>query len=175
MSDADFEIAEAHRRISNLIRPGTIEEVQLGDDPSKATARIKFDDDWTSDFLRVFQVHSGRVSSWSPPVEGEQVLVLSPSGLTEGGYALRGLPSTAFPSTSNSADLLQLFDAGDGSSDVYDLAAKTRTITTPGGTKVAGSMEIEGNLKVSTGQTVSFTTSTGQTLFFQDGILTGVN
>lgn len=128
--DLAYQLTEAHRRISNIIRPGTIAEVQLGDAPGTALARVKFSDDWTSDFRPVHQLHAGALGSWSAPVVGEQVLMLSPSGEPGAGWVLRGWNSGAKPAPSNSEQLAVLFAAG-GASDTYDLTAKKRTITLP--------------------------------------------
>lgn len=162
-----FQQADAANRLANLIRFGLIAEIDLTATPARA--RIEIEDDWVSDWLPVFQVHAGRVSSWSAPVKGEQVVILSPSGEMAAGAALRGLNFDGRPAPSDEDRKTILASWEDGAADTYDEAAKTRTITVPAGGKlrlVAGAVvvridndriaiEAEGKLITIKGETIT--------------------
>ena len=124
--DAAFDLAEAHRRLSNIVRRGVIVEVD------GSTARVQLDEGWTTDFLPVHQLHAGaRYKSWVAPTVGEQVEVRSLSGEVEAGAIHRGLPSTAQPLPSTDPDVVVLGAGADGSLDTYNLATGERAITLP--------------------------------------------
>jgi phage baseplate assembly protein V len=90
-------LAELTRRLDNLIRPGTIAEV----DHAKALCRVKTGN-ITTGWLPWFTRRAGSTNEWSPVSTGEQCVVLSPSGEHTQGFALVGLYSDANPA--NSAD-----------------------------------------------------------------------
>ena len=119
--DRDFDTAEAHRRLSNIVRRGLISAVQ------GATARVRLDADWETDFLPVRQVHAGRFKSWSAPVVGEQVDVFSLSGEVEAGVILRGLNSDAHAPPSTDPDVEVLGSAA-GYLDTFNHATGAREI-----------------------------------------------
>lgn len=129
-----FQQADTVNRLANLIRFGQIAEIDLTATPARA--RIEIEDDWISDWLPVFQVHAGRVSSWSAPVQGEQVVILSPSGELAAGAALRGLNFDGRPAPSDEDLKTILAEWGDGATDTYDEQSKTRTVTVPAGGKL---------------------------------------
>ncbi len=124
--DPAYELAEAHRRISTLVRRGVITAV------AGNTARVRLDDDWETDFLPVRQVHAGtRWKSWAAPTVGEQVEVSSLSGEIEAGAVHRGLPCDAHPPPSTDPDLVVLGHGEDGAADTYNLATHAREVTLP--------------------------------------------
>lgn len=142
MSDG-FAQADQANRIANLIRFGLVADVDLAASP--AHVRVEIEEGWLSDWLPVFQLAAGRFMTWSAPVVGEQVILLSPSGEMAAGAALRGLPFDGFsaPSAEELQTVLASWD--DGMSDIYDAASQTRTVTLPEGGKlhlVAGSVTV---------------------------------
>lgn len=90
-------IAELNRRIDNMIRLGTIAEV----DHAKALCRVKTGA-ITTTWLPFFTRRAGTTSEWDPVSLGEQCTVLSPSGELAQGVVLVGLYSTANPPQSAS-------------------------------------------------------------------------
>lgn len=73
----NFEITEINRLIANLIRIGTIAEV----DDSKALARVTIGN-LKTDWLPWATQRAGNDRTWWRPDLGEQVIVISPSGDT---------------------------------------------------------------------------------------------
>lgn len=130
MSDP-FIQADNASRLAKLVSFGTIAEVDLTATP--ATARVEIEDDLVTDHLPVFQLSAGRVRSWSAPMVGEQVMVLSPSGETGAGAVLRGLNYDGFPAPTADELTTVLASWEDGAVDLYDEATKTRAIAIPAG------------------------------------------
>lgn len=129
-----FTQADQANRLANLIRFGLIDEVDLAATPARA--RVEIEDGWVSDWLPVFQVGAGRVMTWSAPVKGEQVVILSPSGELAAGAALRGLNFDGRPAPSAEELLTILASWEDGAADTYDEATKTRIVSLPDGGKL---------------------------------------
>ena len=127
-----YRQAEGDRRTETAFMLGTIEEVDL----AAGRVRVKLDEEgWISDALPWIELRAGRVRTWSAPVVGEQVAVLSPGGEPAAGVVLRGIASTSFALPSASADLVRVvYD--DQARDDYDLAAHVRTIEVPAGGQV---------------------------------------
>lgn len=88
-------LAELARRLDNLIRPGTIAEV----DHAKALCRVKTGN-ITTGWLKWFTRRAGSTNEWDPVSIGEQCVVFSPSGDPAQGFALVGLYSDANPADS---------------------------------------------------------------------------
>lgn len=89
-------IAELNRRLANLIATGTVAQVRHN--PPRCRVAIG---KRTTEWLAWVEPCAGETSTWNPPAEGEQVVVLSPSGELAAGIVLRGLPSDAHPTPSN--------------------------------------------------------------------------
>ena len=66
---------ETERRLTNLIRFGTIAQI----DYARAVARVKSGDILT-DWLPWITPRAGKTKIWNPPTEGEQVLILAVGG-----------------------------------------------------------------------------------------------
>lgn len=130
-----FTQADQANRLANLIRFGLIAEVDLTATPARA--RVEIEDGWVSDWLPVFQLSAGRVMSWSAPVQGEQVVILSPSGELAAGAALRGLNFDGRPAPSAEELLTILASWEDGASDTYDEATGEREIVVPAAGRLA--------------------------------------
>ncbi|MFC4923841.1 MULTISPECIES: phage baseplate assembly protein V [Delftia] len=93
---------EAARRMENLIRRGTVAAVRLA---SPARIRVKVGDN-TTDWLPWLALRAGGAKGgrhWSPPVVGEQAVVLCQGGDMAQGVALVGLYSDAMPQPSEQA------------------------------------------------------------------------
>ena len=87
------------RRIANLIRFGTIAEV----DTAGARVRVTTGGILTQ-WIPWMAARAGSTAEWNPPTVGEQVLLLSPSGEPAAGVALVGLYTEARPAPSSSPD-----------------------------------------------------------------------
>lgn len=93
---------EAARRLENLIRRGTVAAVRLA---SPARIRVKVGDN-TTDWLPWMALRAGGAQGgrhWSPPVVGEQAVVLCQGGDMAQGVALVGLYSDAMLQPSDQA------------------------------------------------------------------------
>lgn len=92
MSDANHpaNLAELHRRIENLIRTGTVEEVK-GDRARIRTGEL------TTDWLPWLTLRAGDARTWWRPSTGEQVLLLCLSGELTTAVALPAIYSDANP------------------------------------------------------------------------------
>ena len=89
--------ADNNRRIENLIRFGTIAEVDL----SAAKAKVQSGGILT-DFLPFLTLRTGSTVTWSPPTVGEQCVILAMSGELTTACVLVGMYTQNAPS--NSAD-----------------------------------------------------------------------
>jgi len=91
---------ETARRLENAIRRGTVAAVRLA---SPARLRVKVGDN-TTDWLPWLALRAGGAQGgrhWSPPVVGEQAVVLCQGGDMAQGVALVGLYSDAMPQPSD--------------------------------------------------------------------------
>jgi phage baseplate assembly protein V len=70
----EFVFSEVARRLNNIVRFGTVAEIDL----KKARVRIKIGK-ITTDWLPWLTL-AGAVKIWNPPVVGEQVCVVSQGG-----------------------------------------------------------------------------------------------
>jgi phage baseplate assembly protein V len=145
------------RNLSNLIRLGTVSEVDL------ATGRCRVQSgEMQTDYLSWLVPAAGALVIWAAPSVGEQVLVLSPEGETMGGVVLRGLYSNTFPAPADSADVT-LVRFGDGALISYDAIAHALVATLPaGGTAeltADGGVTINGPLTVNGATTVNGNTT----------------
>ena len=92
MSDANHpaNLAELHRRIGNLIRTGTVEEV-MGDRARIRTGEL------TTNWIPWLTLRAGGARTWWRPSTGEQVLLLCLSGELTTAVALPAIYSDASP------------------------------------------------------------------------------
>lgn len=148
-----MNITDLLRRLANLIRLGTITEV----DHEAARCTV------SSGKLIIpnrpwLALRAGASSDWDPPTVGEQCILLSPSGETAQGVALIGLYSQQRPAPANSANVRRR-KYPDGAVIDYDHATHTLTatlpgggraqITAPGGVVILGDVDITGTVTVS--------------------------
>lgn len=120
-------VAEIQRQLGNLIRLGTVAELNL----AAARCRVQTGDILT-DWLPWFVPRAGDTIEWSAPAVGEQVVLLGPGGDTHGAIALRGVYSEAFPAPDSTASR-HLVRYADGAVIEYDHAAHALKATLPGG------------------------------------------
>ena len=119
------DIAELFRRIANLIRVGTIAEVDLSTRPAKVRVASGA---LITDWLQFLALRAGSSTTWDPPTLGEQVIVLCPDGDTAAGIVITGLNSEEIPAPSASEnEHVRVYP--DGARITYDHAAGALTAT----------------------------------------------
>ncbi|WP_263143992.1 phage baseplate assembly protein V [Pseudomonas sp. RIT-PI-AD] len=144
-----MDIAALARLIENLIRLGTVAEVQH----VPPRVRVQSGDILTT-WLPWIAARAGADVEWDPPTVGEQVLLFSPSGQTASGVVLAGLYSNAIPANGDRADLFRR-TFGDGAVIEYDRAAHhlraelpsggTTELVSDGGIRIVGPITHEGD------------------------------
>ncbi|HDL7470237.1 TPA: phage baseplate assembly protein V [Yersinia enterocolitica] len=97
------QITEILRLLRNLIRIGTVAEVDL----DQALCRVATGDN-TTGWLNWLTLRAGQSRSWWAPSEGEQVLILSLGGELDTAFVLPGVFSDDFPPPSASANGLYI-------------------------------------------------------------------
>ncbi|MYL22540.1 phage baseplate assembly protein V [Halomonas alkaliantarctica] len=122
--------AELLRLIHNLIRMGTIAEV----DHASARCRVQTGELITAR-LPWIEARSGTTRTWNPPTLGEQVVVFSPGGDPTAAVVLTGLYRTQHPAPSDSADLWHAV-MPDGAVIEYDHAASHLRAELPGSAEI---------------------------------------
>lgn len=97
------QLTEILRLLRNLIRIGTVAEVDL----DNALCRVATGENITG-WLNWLTLRAGQSRSWWAPSLGEQVLILSLGGELDTAFVLPGIFSDDFPPPSASADGLYL-------------------------------------------------------------------
>ena len=103
-----MDLTELTRRLDNLLRLGTIAEV----DHSKALAKVQSGNILT-DWLPWFTLRAGTTQTWSPPTKGEQCLVLAVSGELTTAVVLVGLYTQNAPSQSPDEHCIKFADGAE--------------------------------------------------------------
>lgn len=99
LADLERRMADLERRLSNIVRVGQVVEADY------AAGKVRVEcDDFTTDWIPWKTRRAGGDVDWWAPEVGEQVEVISPSGLTEGAYADTALYSDRHPEPENSPD-----------------------------------------------------------------------
>ena len=101
MFDMNEQISEILRLLRNLIRIGTVSEVNLSDGKCRVDTGKK-----TTGWLHWLSARAGKTRSWNAPSVGEQVLILCLGGELDTGFVLPGIFSDDNPAPSASADAL---------------------------------------------------------------------
>lgn len=114
---------ELSRRLENLIRIGTIAEI----DHASARCRIE-SGRLLTDWLPWFAHRAGNTRTWTPPTIGEQVMIFSPSGEPASGIVLTGIYREAHPAPSASP-AKHVMDFPDGARITYDHDTGALTVT----------------------------------------------
>ena len=130
-------LAELARLIENIIRLGTVAEVQV--EPPRV--RVKTGKVTTA-WRPWFALRAGEDREWDPPTVGEQVILFSPSGNLAQGVALTGLFSDANPANGDREGLHRR-TYRDGAVIEYDSIAKHLRATLPGTAEVIAEGEID--------------------------------
>ena len=107
-------VVETRRQLNNLLRIGTVSEVDL----PRARCRVKSDGNLTG-WLPWLSSSAGQVRSWHAPSPGEQVLLLALSGELTTAFVLPGIFSDAFPPPSASQDAV-CWQFPDGAQIAYE-------------------------------------------------------
>ncbi|MND95676.1 Phage-related baseplate assembly protein [compost metagenome] len=167
-------LAEINRLLENLIRFGTVAEVQ------HVPTRVKIK---TGGMLTTWlpwrAMRAGEDREWDPPTVNEQVLLLSPSGQLANGVAVTGLFSDLIPANGDRAGLHRRTYA-DGAVVEYDSVAHHLVATLPeggttelistGGIHIVGDITHEGDYIQTGNQTV-----TGLVTVTKDVIADGIS
>lgn len=150
---SNFQITELHRRLANLVRIGTITEV----DHEQALVRVQIGELVTG-WLPWMTGRAGQDSTWWPPEPGEQVIVLSPSGDLAQGVVLMGLYQDSHPAPGDTAGK-HTVSYHDGAIIEYDRDAHhlkavlpeggTADLVADGGITIHGDIAVTGTLSVS--------------------------
>ena len=119
--------AELRRRLDNMIRLGTIAQV----DHAKALCRVQSGAILTG-WLPWLSLRAGTTKRWNPPSNGEQCIVFSPSGDLAQGIALFGIYSSSNPAPGSAANLDRT-TYPDGAVIEYDATAHALRAHLPGG------------------------------------------
>ena len=138
-------LAELARLIENLIRLGTVAEVQV--EPPRV--RVKTGNVTTA-WRPWFALRAGEDREWDPPTVGEQVILFSPSGNLAQGVALTGLFSDQIPANGDREGLHRR-TYRDGAVIEYDSIAKHLRATLPGTAEVIaeGDIDVTSNANIS--------------------------
>jgi len=163
------EYAALSRLIENLIRLGTVAEVDHGSLKDKRPPRLRVQSgELLTGWLPWVAFRAGTSTEWDPPTVGEQVVVFSPSGQTAQGIALTGLVSEQYPANADRAGLHRRTYA-DGAVVEYDsVAHRLRAIlpeagitdlTSPGGINIIGPINHQGDYTQTGNQNVTGTVS----------------
>ena len=145
-------IAELRRRLDNLIRLGTIAEV----DHQAARVRVQSGNIFTN-WLPWLPLRAGASKEWDPPTVGEQVVLISPAGELAIALALPGVFSDSNPPPTNEEHVHHRAYP-DGAVIEYNHQAHTlkatlpgggkAEVTAPGGITLKGPTKIEGKLEI---------------------------
>lgn len=125
-----MNIAALARLIENIVRFGTVADVQM--QPPRVKVKSG---NITTAWLPWLNLRAGADREWDPPTEGEQVVLLSPSGNLTQGVALTGLFSDLIPANGDRAGLHRR-TYRDGAVIEYDSIAKHLRATLPGTAEV---------------------------------------
>lgn len=137
---------DIQRLIGDLAREGTVVSVDL----AAGTCRVQLADDFTTGEIPWAAPRVGKTRVWSPPSEGEQVLVLAPEADTERGIVIGSLSSDAHPHPANDGSTLIEFE--DGARILYDPAAHMLDAVLPpsGRARIVakGGIRLEGDVTI---------------------------
>lgn len=132
---------EFRRLIVNLIRKGSVIDVNLASNPPTCRVSVGDPDDennpgLTTNWLPMGAQRAGTTREWNPLTKGEQVILFCPMGDPAQGIILGTINSDAAPAPSNSADKHHRIYP-DGAIVEYDHAQHGLTATLPEGATVS--------------------------------------
>jgi phage baseplate assembly protein V len=121
---SDWALSEHERVLANLIRLGTVSEV----DAATARVKVQIGDDVETDLVHWAASRAGSTRKWSCPSVGEQVLVFCPFGDLAQAIPALSLYQDAHPAPSGEANVERVAFP-DGSLVEYDSASHTLTVS----------------------------------------------
>ncbi|QFG28493.1 phage baseplate assembly protein V [Pseudomonas umsongensis] len=167
-------IAALSRLLENLIRFGTVAEVQM----KPPRVRVKTGDLLTA-WLPWIALRAGLDKDWDPPTEKEQVILFSPSGQLANGVALTGIFSDEHAANGDREGLHRR-TYRDGAVIEYDSIAHhlravlpedgTSELISKGGIHIVGPITHEGDYTQTGNQHV-----TGKVTVSEDVIAAGIS
>jgi phage baseplate assembly protein V len=162
------------RLLENLIRFGTIDQVQM----KPPRVRVKTGELLTT-WLPWLTPRAGDDQEWDPPTQGEQVMLLSPSGQLANGVVIAGIFSDQHPANGDRAGLHRR-TYRDGAVIEYDCVAHhlrailpesgTTELVSQGGLRIVGPIVHEGDYTQTGNQTI-----TGLVTVSDDVVAAGVS
>ncbi|KAF1021892.1 MAG: hypothetical protein GAK30_01581 [Paracidovorax wautersii] len=130
--------ADLLRRLHNIVRTGTVAEVDLTTVPALVRVQLVDGEDDSpgvrTDWRPWIELRAGDTRTWNPPTVGEPVICFSPSGELGGAYVLPGVSSASNPAPSDSPGKT-VTKYPDGAVVEYDHAAHAMAVTLPAGGK----------------------------------------
>lgn len=160
------DLATLHRLLENLVRYGRIAAVQH--QPPRVRVRTG---DLTTTWLPWLTTRAGKDQTWDPPTEGEQVVVIAPSGQLANAFVLTGLYQDAIPANDDRPDLHRR-SYRDGAVIEYDShahhlgvtlpASATLSLVSDGGLHIVGTLTHQGDYIQQGNQQVSGTVTVGE-------------
>ena len=131
-----WSIVELQRRLSNIVRKGTVHELDAG----AARARVQYDEEpdgtpCVTTWLQWGVRRAGPDRTWWAPEVGEQVVLLSPSGDLKQAVIICSLWQEAFPPNGDRADLSRT-DLADGTYWQHDRETGKTTVNISGDAQV---------------------------------------
>ena len=149
---AALDLGDAARRQANLIRPGTVAEI----DAAAARVRVRYGTSpdgkpALTAWLPWLPSAAGGYRDWRAPSAGEQVVLLAPCGELAAAFVLPGAYRDDFPAPESSADVRAML-CPDGARIEYDAEKHALSAVLPAGGKVSlkapGGMTIEGGTAI---------------------------
>ncbi|MDD3652324.1 phage baseplate assembly protein V [Immundisolibacter sp.] len=142
--DTAVALIELRRRLDNLVRLGTVAEIDHG------TARVRVQTgNLLTGWLPWCTRRAGDTRTWDPPTVGEQVVLMSPSGEPAAAIVLQAIYRDAHPAPSAEA-AAHVVSYPDGASIKYDHAAHLYRIALPDGARVeivaTGNVHVTGDV-----------------------------
>ena len=140
-ADASFELAEIARRLANVVRIGTVAQLDLPN--ARLRASYGIDDAGRpvlTGWLPWLTARAGADRSWWAPTAGEQVILLAPSGDLAQAAALPAIYSDAAPAPSDDAGKYRI-DFADGGYIEHDPVSGDVTIRAVGSVWLRGADE----------------------------------
>lgn len=144
-------VSDFQRLLGDLIREGLVVSV----DRDAGTARVELADDLTTGEIPWLAPRVGKTRIWSPPSEGESVLVLAPEADINRGIIIGSLSNRANPHAANDRSTLALFEdearigydpVGHHLSIILPVSA-TIEIVADGGASLKGDLDVDGVIR----------------------------
>lgn len=162
-----LDLGEIARRLANIVRPGTVAEVDL----ESARVRVRYaagpdGGPVLTGWLPWIAAAAGEDRDWRPPSVGEQVVMLSPFGELSAGWILPGAYRDDYPAP-DSSGTKRVTRYRDGAvvsydSSTHELSAVlpeggSASITAPDGLSVDGDTAVDGDVSIDGNLTVTGT------------------